>query len=114
MDLTMEQTCSRAEYEARITYLIQEDDSAFTKIGVTKNSWSLHRRHQNLQTGNPHILTVVEVIEFSEHRQAYNLEQRVLNTLAAWRVRDTEWLRLHPAQIRHFIITGEMPEKETK
>jgi hypothetical protein len=110
MDLTMEQTCSKAEYMARMTYLIQEEDSAFTKIGVTKNAWSLHRRHQNLQTGNPHVLTVVEVIEFGEHKQAYDLEQKVLRVLAAWRVRDTEWLRLYPHQIRTFILTGEMPE----
>lgn len=97
---------SKAEAEARICYLISE--GLWTKVGITKTDHSLHRRLQNLQSGNARKLTIKHQWTFHHDMEAYNYEQKLLDGLSTYRADpDSEWVCLTPRQIIHFVETGE-------
>lgn len=61
------------------------------KIGVTKD---IELRLRHLQTGNPHRLKVVSLIECSSKEDAYKLELRLHKALRKQRLCG-EWFRCH-------------------
>lgn len=99
------------EQRAHITYLIWEEGSRLTKVGVTKSQHSLERRLANLQQGNGRELSVAHTWYFQEEGRAYELEQQLLNGLQEYRTHpESEWLKLVPHEIQFFFETGELPE----
>lgn len=99
------------EQRAHITYLIWEEGSRLTKVGVTKSQHSLERRLANLQQGNGRELSVAHTWYFSEEGKAYELEQQLLNSLQEHRTHaESEWLNLVPHEVILFYETGELPE----
>lgn len=101
---TKESVITSHQNAARILYVMQEGDSPFCKVGVTKNEDSLQRRLQNLQAGNPRLLSVVCTWSFDEDGQAFATEQQTFKDLAEFApYAGSEWLALSPTDVRNWI-----------
>lgn len=85
-----------------IVYIVS--DGMFTKIGLTNTS--IKKRLKQLQTGNPHELTIIKTFNTNNSTKSAWMEQKLHNRFHKNRVRG-EWFLFNQTQMIKVLKVAE-------